>query len=184
MSMSTDRPEFRPIETAPVRRHWPYAVLGAIIAGLLLFIARRDVSAKVTPEKQVALASVAPKIEPLIQAEAAKTAAPQTASQQAAPPAAKAPEGPNVIGNAINAAGKLATVARVELDRELGRTKAAQKQADAYRKQIESLQKELSETRAQVAAMQKARTPPPPSDQEQILQMLAPVLRSSNDGRP
>jgi len=37
--MPNDRPEFRPIEAAPSRAHlWPYAVLGAIIAGLLIWI--------------------------------------------------------------------------------------------------------------------------------------------------
>jgi hypothetical protein len=174
--MSNERPEFRPIEAAPARRAWPYAVLGAIIAGLLIWIVRHE-SAQ-APQKQVALSSVAPKIEevkpqiePLVQP--ADKAAPAPAAQ-----------GPNVIGNAINAAGKLAMVARAELDRELGRTKAAQKQADAYRKQIGALEKELGETRAQLAALQKSKAPPPPSDQEQILQMLAPVLRTANDGRP
>jgi hypothetical protein len=75
-------------------------------------------------------------------------------------------------------------VAKSELDRELGRSRAAKEQTAAYRKQVDALQRELSEARAQIAAYQKARQPPPPSDQEQILQMLAPVLRSSNDGRP
>ena len=171
--MSTDRPEFRPIEAAPARRAWPYAVLGAIIAGLLLFIARHEVS---TAQAQpVALASLAPKIEPLVQADTGKPAAPQ---------AAKPAESPNVIGSAIASAGKLALVARAELDRELGRTKAAQAQSAAYRKQIDGLQKELTQARAELNAIQAAKKPPPPSDQEQILQMLAPVLRSSNDGHP
>jgi len=128
--------EFRPIESAPARRLWPYAVLGAVIVGLVVYIAQ------------------------------------------------KAPESPNVLGAAASAAGKLAMVAKAELDRELGRTRAAQKQAEAYRKEISNLEKQLGETRAQLAAYQKARQPPPPSDQEQILQMLAPVLRSSNDGHP
>ena len=99
-------------------------------------------------------------------------------------PEAAKPKDTNVIGSAVATAGKLAMVAKAELDRELGRTRAAQKQADAYKKQIAALEKELSETRAQVAAFQKAHAPPPPSDQEQILQMLAPVLRTANDGRP
>jgi len=169
--MPNDRPEFRPIEAAPMRSHvWPYAVLGAIIAGLLIWILRHDASAGQKPQ-QVALATVAPKleqpkIEPLVQPEAAK------------------PKDTNIIGNAVNAAGKLATVAKAEFDRELGRTRTAQKQAEAYKKQIGTLEKELSEARAQLAAYQKAHAPPPPSDQEQILQMLAPVLRTANDGRP
>ena len=164
--MPNDRPEFRPIEAPPAHRAWPYAVLGAIIAGLVIWIVRHQSPA--VPEKAVALATVAPradepKIEPLVQ---------------------KEKEAPNVIGSAVNTVGKLAMVARAELDRELGRTKAAQKQADAYKKQIGALEKELAEARGQIAAIQKAHAPPPPSDQEQILQMLAPVLRSSNDGRP
>src|SRR2546423_1930522 len=154
-SMPNERPEFRPIETAPARRIWPFAVMGAIIAGLVIWILRHD-GAGARP-KQVALATVAPKpkpiaaagpkIEPLVQPEAAK------------------PKDTNVIGSAVAVAGKLAMVARAELDRELGRTKAAQKQADAYKKQIGTLEKELTEARAQIAAIQKAHAPPPASDQ-------------------
>jgi len=169
--MPNERPEFRPIEAAPARRLWPYAVLGAIIAGLLIWIFRHDGPG--AQQKQVALATVPPAAasaqidpKPLVSPEVSKP---------------KEKDSPNVIGNAVAAAGKLAMVARAELDRELGRTKAAQKQVDAYRKQIGDLQKELTEARAQMAAMQKTHAPPPPSDQEQILQMLAPVLRTASN---
>ncbi len=169
--MPNDRPEFRPIETAPKSHVWPYAVMGAIIAGLVIFILRHDATAAQAPKQQpVALANIAPKaetpkIEPLVQQQAVEK-----------------PKDTNVIGSV---ASKIAMVAKTELDRELGRTKAVQKQNDAYRKQIAMLEKELGDTRAQLAAIQRAKAPPPPSDQEQILQMLAPVLKtSSNDGRP
>jgi hypothetical protein len=172
--MSSERPEFRPIEAAPARHVWIYAVMGAVIAGLLIFIARHNVAAA-SPAKEVALATVAPSGDPkLLMVPAAEAVA----------AAKKAPESPNVLGSAVAAAGKLAMVAKSELDRELGRSRAAKEQTAAYRKQVDALQRELSEARAQIAAYQKARQPPPPSDQEQILQMLAPVLRSSNDGRP
>ncbi len=170
--MPNERPEFRPIETAPARRLWPFAVMGAIIMGLVIWILRHDGSG--AQPKQVALATVAPK------AEATAAAAPKI--EPLVQP--EKPKDTNVIGSAVAAAGKLAMVARAELDRELGRTKSAQKQADAYRKQIAALEKELGDARAQLAAIQKAHAPPPASDQEQILQMLAPVLRSANDGRP
>ena len=169
----SSEPEFRPIESAPARRLWPYAALGAVIVGLVVYIAQKNVRA--AEPRQIAVANLAPR-----PAEPAKEA-PRT---EPAAAAQKAPESPNVLGAAANAAGKLAMVAKAELDRELGRTKAAQRQADAYRKEISNLEKQLSETRAQLAAYQRARQPPPPTDQEQILQMLAPVLRSSNDGRP
>ncbi len=133
--MSSERPEFRPIEAAPARHIWIYAVMGAVIAGLLIFIARRNVAAA-APAKEVALATAAPSTDP-------KPSVAPAAETLAA--AKKAQEGPNVLGSAVAAAGKLAM---------------------------------------EIAAYQKARQPPPPSDQEQILQMLAPVLRSSNDGRP
>jgi hypothetical protein len=84
----------------------------------------------------------------------------------------------------VNAAKSLAMVARAELDREVGRTKAAQAQAASYRKQIDDLQKQLGAARAQIAAMQAAAKPPPPTDQEQILQTLAPVLRGNTGGSP
>lgn len=170
----SDRPEFRPIEAAPARHVLPYVVMGAVIAGLLIFIARHNLSSAV-PQKEVALATVAPKIEPLVG---------PNSDPPAVSPSKKAPESPNVIGSAVAAAGKLAMVAKSELDRELGKSRAARAETAAYRKQVDSLQKELSDARAQLAAYQKARQPQPPSDQEQILQMLAPVLRTSNDGRP
>jgi hypothetical protein len=184
--MSTDRPEFRPIETAPARRAWPYAVLGVLAVAAGLWLVHRNVAAAEAP--RLALANVAPKID-------SKAAASAVAGTEAAKPAAgrseadktaqtKSPEGPNVIGSAVAAAGKLAMVAKTELDRELARTKGAQKQAASYRKQIDDLQKQLGEARAQIAALQRAQKPPPPSDQEQILQLLAPVLRSDRDGRP
>ncbi|HEY6911553.1 MAG TPA: hypothetical protein VI356_19390 [Myxococcales bacterium] len=168
--------EFRPIESAPARRLWPYAVLGAVIVGLVVYIAQKNVRG--AEPRQVAVANLAPKLaEPAVAAQKTEPAVAQPAPQ-------KAPESPNVLGAAASAAGKLAMVAKAELDRELGRTRAAQKQAEAYRKEISNLERQLNETRAQLAAYQKARQPPPPTDQEQILQMLAPVLRSSNDGRP
>jgi len=182
--MSTDRPEFRPIETAGARRVWPFAVLGVVVVALALWIARRNVAgaearpaALANAAPNVAASAIAPPLAQAAKAELAKKDADKLAQ-------AKAPEGPNVLGGAVTAAGKLAMVAKAELDRELARTHGAQKQAAAYRKQIDELQKQLTEARAQVAALQRAKQPPPPSDQEQILQMLAPVLRTTNDGRP
>ena len=177
--MSSERPEFRPIEIAPARRIWPYALLGAAFVGALLWIARHNVAA--AESRPAILGNLAPKPEPKAMTTAAiEPAKPEPAKPEPAKPA----EGPNVLGNAVAAAGKLAMVARAELDRELGRTHAAQKQVASYRKQVDDLQRQLGEARAQIAGMQKAQKPPPPSDQEQILQMLAPVLRPSSDGRP
>jgi hypothetical protein len=184
--MSTDRPEFRPIEAAPARRAWPYAVLGVAVVATGLWLVHRNVASAEIP--RMALANVAPKIDSkaaasaLTGTEAAKPAAARTDAEKTAQ--AKPLEGPNVLGSAVAAAGKLAMVAKTELDRELARTKGAQKQATAYKKQVDDLQKQLTEARAQIAALQRALKPPPPSDQEQILQMLAPVLRSDRDGRP
>src|SRR4051794_7073368 len=102
MSESAD---FRPIESAPARRLWPYAILGAVIVGLVVYIARQNVRA--AEPKQVAVASLAPKLPDPVK-EAAK-AEPAAAVQ-------KAPESPNVLGAAASAAGKLAMVAKAELD--------------------------------------------------------------------
>jgi predicted RNA-binding Zn ribbon-like protein len=93
-------------------------------------------------------------------------------------------ESPNVLGTAVQGVKNVAMVAKAELDREIARTRGARSEVAAYKKQIEDLNKQLADARAQIAAVQRAQRPPPPSDQEQILQMLAPVLRSSNDGRP
>ena len=182
--MSTDRPEFRPIETAPARRAWPYAILGVAVVAAVVWAVHRNAAASAEAPR-IALANVAPKIDSkatVAGTEAAKPGAPRADADKGAQ--AKPPEGPNVLGTAVAAAGKLAMVAKTELDRELARTKGAQKQAAAYKKQIDDLQKQLTEARTQIAALQRAQKPPPPSDQEQILQMLAPVLRADRDGRP
>ena len=169
--MSSERPEFQPIDTAPARRTWPWAVVGAALVVALLWFARR-VPAPIEA-RPAALASVSATTE--LKPAKAEPAKP-------APALAKAPEGPNVLGSALAAAKSVATVARAELDRELARTKSAQAQAASYRKQIDDLQKQLGAARAQIAAMQTAQKPPPPTDQEQILQTLAPVLRAGNGG--
>jgi multidrug resistance efflux pump len=180
--MSNERPEFQPIDT-PTRRTWPWAIVGAALVVALVWFARPRASpAESRPEARAAaqLASVAPALEGKVPP--APSAARPASSPAAAP--AKAPEGPNVLGAAVDTAKKLAMVAKSELDREVARTKSAQAQAASYRKQIDDLQKQLGAARAQIAAMQQTQKPPPPTDQEQILQTLAPVLRSGGDGRP
>jgi len=170
--MSSERPEFRPLETASARRIWPYAVLGAVLVVALIYIGRRNAA---PVEQAAAFSNIAPKTEqPKLE--------PLTTVAEKARPAT--PQGPNVLGAVTSAAKSVAMVARAELDRELARTQSAQKQVAAYKKQIGDLEKQLADARGQIAALTKAKAPPPPSDQEQILQMLAPVLRSSNDGRP
>jgi hypothetical protein len=163
----------------------PYAALG--VAAVLAFVAwttRRNVVA--SDVRPLVAGNIAPK--PSLASVVPPSLVGANSDQAKAEPSnvvqPKAPEGPNVLGGAVAAAGKLATVARAELDRELARTQGAQKQAAAYRRQVEDLNKQLAEARAQIAAIQRARQPPPPSDQEQILQMLAPVLRNAGDGRP
>jgi len=176
--MSNERPEFPPIESAPPRRTWPWAVAGAALVVALLWVARRTPAAADARPAALTAAAISD-TKPAPAAEAAKSAAPAAKS-----PAVKTPESPNVIGGAVAAAKSVAMVARAELDRELGRTKAALAQSAAYRKQIDDLQKQLGAARGQIAAMQQAQKPPPPSDQEQILQTLAPVLRANNGGSP
>ena len=180
----TEHAEFRPIETVQARRVWPYALLGAVlVSGLIYVIAHRVAAAPPAPQSSAALA---PKID-----------AQQAAQTLAQPPVqaavAKPIEGPNVLGGeidklksaAVGAVEKTKAVARGEIEREQVKTRGAQKQIESYKKQNAELQKQLEDARAQIAALQAAKKGPPPSDQEQILQMLAPVLKtSSNDGRP
>jgi hypothetical protein len=185
----TDRPEFRPIESVPARRVWPYAVLGAIAVAALVFVVAHRGSTPAAAESPQALANLAPKID----AAQATAAIAQPMRNETLAAASKPSEGPNVIGAAMEKAKTLTSekvksltaVARGEVDRESARTKSAQKQAEQYRKQNADLQQQLDQARSQIAALQQAKKGPPPSDQEQILQMLAPVLKtSSNDGRP
>jgi len=187
--MSTERPEFRPIESTPTaKRAWPFLVIGALLVAVLLFAVRRDVTAGAVRAASLTDAAIKADVSKVAAAQA-QPAAPKAVVETAkaepsAPAPAKTPEGPNVLGTAVASAKNLAMVAKSELDREIARTRGAQKEVAAYRKQIEDLNKQLADARAQIAAIQRAKLPPPPSDQEQILQMLAPVLRSSNDGRP
>ncbi|HZR10107.1 MAG TPA: hypothetical protein VFA79_16100 [Myxococcales bacterium] len=171
--MATDHSEFPPLETAPARRTWPWAIAGAALVVALVWGLRRPEPAA-EPRPQVSNnVAAAPAVKQAAIADPAKVIA----------AAAKAPESPNVLGSAVAAAKGMAMVAKSELDRELARTRSAQAQAAGYRKQIEELQKELGAARAQIAAIQTAQKPPPPSDQEQILQTLAPVLRAGNGGQ-
>ena len=184
--MSTERPEFRPIETTPsAKRAWPFVVIGALVVAVLLFAVRRDVTAGAVRAASLTDAAIKADVSKLAAAPAqpapAKAEAPK---EEPALLPQKVPEGPNVLGTAVASAKNLAMVAKSELDREIARNRGTQKEVAAYRKQIEDLNKQLADARAQIAAIQRAKMPPPPSDQEQILQMLAPVLRSSNDGRP
>jgi hypothetical protein len=185
--MSSERSEFPPLETAPARHIWPWALAGAaLVVGLVWALRRPPAAAEIRPQALASVVPPAPAVTP------APAATPTPAAKLAAQPEAmkaaiglvKAPESPNVLGNAVAAAKNVAMVAKAELDRELARTKSAQAQSAGYRKQIEELQKELGAARAQIAAMQTAQKPPPPTDQEQILQTLAPVLRAGNGGQP
>src|SRR6267142_52953 len=174
--MSTERPEFQPIDTVPPRRTWPWAVVGAALVGALIWFVRRPAPPpEVRPAAAAAVAAATPEV---------KAPSPPAAMEpiKAALVPAKAQEGPNVLGSTVTAVKNMAMVAKAELDRELQRTKSAQAQAASYKKQVEELQKQLGATRAQIAAMQTVPKQPPPTDQEQILQTLAPVLRAGNSG--
>jgi len=81
--MSTERPEFQPIDNAPARRTWPWAVVGAALVVALLWFARR-VPAPIEA-RPAALASVSTTTE--VKPAKAEPAKP-------APAPAKAPEGP------------------------------------------------------------------------------------------
>src|SRR2546427_182109 len=110
----SERPEFPPIESAPSRHIWIWALAGAALVVGLIWVARRaPAPAAVRPA--AAVAAIA-EVKPAAPAEAAKPV----------PAAAKAPESPNILGSAGAAAKNVAMVARAELDRELARTKSAQ----------------------------------------------------------
>ncbi|HUJ25857.1 MAG TPA: hypothetical protein VLW85_07560 [Myxococcales bacterium] len=164
--------EFKPIEVAPARRSWPYAVVGALLVIALVWSLRRNAvlseqhaapAAPVAAQTSANVPSAEPKIAALV------------------PEAAKPLASPNVIGGAVQTAKTLAMVAKSELDRALAGKEGAQKQAAAYKRQIGDLEKQLADARMQIAQMQRAKEPPPPTDQEKILQMLAPVLKTSSN---
>ena len=107
--------------------------------------------------------------------------APLAQPRQEAPGAASS-AGPNVLTANAASTSRVPMVQRSELERAQARIRAAERDFAAQKRQVEELQKLLAEARAQLAAQQRAKMPPPPSDREQILQMLGPVLKASNDG--
>ncbi|HEY5677027.1 MAG TPA: hypothetical protein VIR81_09585, partial [Myxococcales bacterium] len=83
--------EFRPIESAPARRLWIYAVLGAVIVGLVVYILQSNQkTARAAEPRQIVTANLAPRpvADPVKEAPKAEPAA----------AAQKAPESPNVLG--------------------------------------------------------------------------------------
>ena len=180
--MSTERPEFQPIDTAPARRTWPWAVVGAALVATLIWFVRRAPAAPEVRPAAIAAEARAPAAEVRTATAAAEPVKAAVIPAAVLPAPAKAPEGPNVLGSAMATAKSMAMVAKAEFEREVQKTRSAQAQAASYKKQIDELQKQLVAARAQIAAIQTAQRPPPPTDQEQILQTLAPVLRAGNGG--
>jgi hypothetical protein len=198
--MSTDRPEFRPVDAAPKRSAWPFAVMGAAIVALVILLVQREggrplkpvalgnVPAKADPKAVVgALADAAEAGKAALRSELAKTAAPAPAPARAEARPETASAGPNVLGG--QPARAKAMVAASELERERARTRGAQKAAASYKKQVDELTQKLEQARGellrargQLAAVQNPPRPPP-TDQEQILRTLAPVLQANGDGR-
>jgi hypothetical protein len=195
--MSTERPEFRPVDAAPKRSAWPFAVMGAAIVALVILLVQREggrplkpvalgnVPAKADPKAVVgALADAAEAGKAALKSEMAKATAPAAAAE---PKAETAAAGPNVLGGPPSRAK--AMVATSELERERARTRGAQKAAASYKKQVDDLTQKLEQARGellrargQLAAVQNPPRPPP-TDQEQILRTLAPVLQANGDGR-
>jgi hypothetical protein len=196
--------EFRPIESKPALKVWPFALLGAALVPTLVWIGHRTgvaerpaVETRAAEQKLVAMGNLAPQLEPA-EAKAAQPAptaaqAAQLSLQTAPPPRAsnllpQRVESPNVLGANANpgaaapAQSRVAMVTRSELERAVAKTRAVEKEVAAERKQVEELQRQLNESRAQLAAVTRAKAPPPASDREQILQLLGPVLKASNDG--
>ena len=182
--MST--PEFRPVEAAQKRPAWPFAVMGAVIVVLAVLLARKDSDPKAA--RQTASASIAPKLEAGQPEIAPLQKAADPAQQASAKPKS---DNPNVLGAPApqTATAHTPMIPATELERERARVKAAQKTADASRKENEELKKqllqargELAQAKGQIAAILNPPKPPP-TEQEQILRTLAPVL-SNNDGRP
>jgi hypothetical protein len=74
-------------------------------------------------------------------------------------------------------------VPRADLDREIAKLRAAQKEMNDLRAQLDGTQHELADARARLAAMPRPPPQPIASDRDQILQTLAPVLKTAT-GQP
>src|SRR3954453_8838427 len=106
----SEQAEFRPIESTPARKVWPYAVLGAVIVGLVVYIARMNV--RTAEQRPVVAANLPPKPVPAPAKEGARPAVPGPRGVDRA----KGGEGPKVVGGVANTATRLAMVAKSELD--------------------------------------------------------------------
>src|SRR3954468_9471779 len=98
--MSTERPEFRPIESTPARkRAWPFVVIGALLVAVLLFAVRRDVTAGAVRTASRTDASLKPEVSKVVAAQpqlaAPKPVAEAPKSEAAPQVATKTSEGPN-----------------------------------------------------------------------------------------
>ena len=148
--MSTD---FRPVEAAPQKPVWPYAIAGAALVGALVFwAARRD--AKPAAQQPVALGNLAAKLDPAAVAAAiVKPDQPKTGTAESAVPqtVSRKPQNDTTNPNMINNGHTTTMVPATELEHERARARAAQKNADASRKQIATLRKELAEARGELS---------------------------------
>ena len=102
----------------------------------------------------------------------------KTAKTAARPPPAKSP---NVIGGA-SASEREATVSAALARKLKNRARYAERLLEKEKKKTERLQGEVAELRARVEQLTKAKLPPPPTDAEEVLETLRPLL-SANAGR-
>jgi hypothetical protein len=84
---------------------------------------------------------------------------------------------------ATNTTATVPMVPRAELEREVARLHAEQKELTDLRAQLDGSQRELADARARIAAMPRPPQQPIATDRDQILQTLAPVLKTAT-GQP
>jgi hypothetical protein len=131
---------------------------------------------------QVAKAEPVPALVPLLPAPAVQAKAP-VAEKRASNLLPRMEVTPAAETVATNTTATVPMVPRADLERETAKLRAAQKEISDLRAQLDGSQRELADARARIAAMPRPPQQPIASDRDQILQTLAPVLKTAT-GQP
>ncbi len=181
--MQTESRPFTPYD--PTTRHSKlvWLVLGGVVAvGAIVWLGRREPS-KDKPQV-MASGNVAPQFADgkALQKDAVKLVDDTKAAL--APLVKSLDSGPNVLGAQAARGPSVATASLVpssEVERQKARARRAESQEAKARREVVELRRANAELGQRLAQMQIARRPPPPTQSEQILETLAPALRSADE---
>lgn len=205
--------ELRAVEAKPARSQWPIALGSGVLVALALLVGQRvmgsqaKASAPTAPvvaypepiavttlvvaapapisdpaKLELAKAEPVPALVPIVPTPAPQAKAP-IAEKRASNLLPRIEVTPAAETVATNPTANVPMVPRADLDREIAKLRAAQKEVNDLRAQLDGTQRELADARTRLAAMPRPPPQPIASDRDQILQTLAPVLKTAT-GQP